>query len=423
MNDLQVAGGVSSLPPPYVPDSESGVWHRFPLQDKRGKQWGVLAFQSGARKTTSIPLFYEDDTIHGSFETDVNKGDSMRSVTVKVEGSVITGTMADDRVRFLKLSTCLWSHKTAPLPIGCGFWSFSLPLPNEVTVTTSGQPSTFRMPESFLERHTRVTVLYEISVAVSRAMFRSDSNFKTRFRYVPCTRPDPPSALRQRAYRLNRPLLGPTDDRQGWETSAPALARGHAFRTRDAVVRCTLSLPRPLCYTRGSVIPCWLTLTSGDVEALELYAPDALSVHLHRCVCWQSASTPVQHTVGGKTSVTAVARAVWWQRVDDMYTRTMEGELRVPADLVSSSAMGTFSISYTVELGPPDSVGFAPVDRDDGTSLISMPVEVVTMYATDASRPIAYAPPSYENFTPQNVAGPSEGVVYTHPGGVNMGRA
>jgi hypothetical protein len=84
MNDLQVAGGVSSLPPPYVPDSESGVWHRFPLQDKRGKQWGVLAFQSGARKTTSIPLFYEDDTIHGSFETDVDKGDSMRSVTVKV---------------------------------------------------------------------------------------------------------------------------------------------------------------------------------------------------------------------------------------------------------------------------------------------------------------------------------------------------
>ncbi|KAJ7808614.1 hypothetical protein B0H14DRAFT_3761514 [Mycena olivaceomarginata] len=317
MNDLQVAGGVSSLPPPYVPDSESGVWHRFPLQDKRGKQWGVLAFQSGARKTTSIPLFYEDDTIHGSFETDVDKGDSMRSVTVKVEGSVITGTMADDRV----------------------------------TVTTSGQPSTFRMPESFLERHTRVTVLYEISVAVSRAMFRSDSKRAS-------------ATCRVHAQTLPRlsdnahtgsiaPLLGPTDDRQGWETSAPALARGHAFRTRDAVVRCTLSLPRPLCYTRGSVIPCWLTLTSGDVEALELYAaPDAPLVR------------PSSTLWAAKTSVTAIARAVWWQRVDDMYTRTMEGELRVPADLVSSSAMGTFSISYTVELGPPDSVGFAPVDRD-----------------------------------------------------------
>ncbi|KAJ7807664.1 hypothetical protein B0H14DRAFT_2381153 [Mycena olivaceomarginata] len=180
MNDLQAAGGVLSLPPSYVPDSESGVWHQFPLQDKRGKQWGVLAFQSGARKTTSIPLFYEDDTIHGSFETDVDKGDSMRSVTVKVrlvEGSVITGTIADNRVRFLKLSTCLWSHKTTPLPIGCGFWSFSLSLPNEATVTTSGQPSTFRMPESFLERHARVTVLCEISIAVSRAIFRPDSKY------------------------------------------------------------------------------------------------------------------------------------------------------------------------------------------------------------------------------------------------------
>jgi hypothetical protein len=92
-----------------------------------------------------------------------------------VAGSVITGTMVNDRTTFLKLSTVLWTRPTAPPGIGRAVWPFSIALPSEVTILHSGQPSTFRLPENFLERHTRVTVLYEISVTLSRGMFRPDS--------------------------------------------------------------------------------------------------------------------------------------------------------------------------------------------------------------------------------------------------------
>ncbi|KAF7363032.1 hypothetical protein MVEN_00655000 [Mycena venus] len=413
-------------PPSYAPNGDRDVRHRFPLLDKRGKPWGILDFGSGARSAKSIPLFYEDDIIHGSLEMDIEKGDSMRSVTVKVEGSVITGTMVDDRTRFLHLSTCLWTRKTSPPAVGHAIWPFSISLPREVTIPLSGQQSTFRMPQSFLERNARVTVLYEISVSLSRGMFRSDSKHDSdTFHAQSQTRPLP---LRQRAYRLNRPLRGPTDDPEGWETSVTAMAHGYVFRTRQAVVQCTLSLARPLCYTRGSVIPCWITLTSGDAEALELYgAPDALTIHLRRCVRWKSADMPSMQQVQGNMSLTAVARAVWWMRSDDprndAYTRVLEGELRVPSDLACSSAMGSFSIAYAIALGPPDCVGFTPVDRDgDGSPLVSMPVGIATMYPANGPRPVAYAPPSYDNFTPHDVAGPSEGVIYTYGGGVNMGR-
>ncbi|KAJ7904036.1 hypothetical protein B0H13DRAFT_1620928 [Mycena leptocephala] len=424
MNVPPAVHDTPSQPPPYVLDGERGVRHRFSLLDKRGKQWGVFTLESGARSANSVPLFYEDDTIHGSFETLIEKDDSMRSVTVKVAGSVITGTMVDDRTTFLKLSTVLWTRPAAPPGIGRAVWPFSIALPSEVTILHSGQPSTFRLPENFLERHTRVTVLYEISFTLSRGMFRPDSHFKTRFRYVPCTRPDPPSALCQRAYRLNRPLRGPTRDPEGWETGGTAMAHGHVFKTRQAVVQYSLSLARPLCYTRGSVIPCWIALSSGDTEALEMHAsPDALVVHLRRCVRWQNTELPGIQSVEGTTALTAVALAAWWPRPEDprtdAYTRVLEGELRVPDDLVSSSAMGTFSISYTVDVSPPDRIGFTPVN--DG-ALISVPVEVATMYTANGLRPVAYAPPSYDVFTPRTLAGPSEGAMYTYAGGVNMGR-
>ncbi|KAJ6536933.1 hypothetical protein B0H19DRAFT_1382759 [Mycena capillaripes] len=417
-------------PPAYTPSSARGVRHRFPLLDKRGKQWGILTLESGARSANSTPLFYEDDTIYGSFETEIEKGDSIRSVTVKVTGAVITGPMVDDRMQFLKVSTCLWARQNATPDAGRFFRPFSIPLPSEVASQSDGQPSTLRLPESFLERHTRATVLYEVSLTVSRGLFRPDSYFKTRFRYVPCTRPDAPSALRQRAYRLNRPLRGPANDPAGWKTSTTAMSHGHVFRTRQAVVQCTLSLARPLFYTRGSVIPCFLTLSSGDPDALELHAaPTALTVHLRRRVRYAAADRPTLHSVAGaQESLAVVARAAWWPRDagsedEEEHTRTLEGEVRLPPELAASADMGSYSISYTVDVLPPDCVGFTPTGSGNQV-LISVQVEIATMYAANAQRPVAYAPPSYDDdaFAPHEVAGPSTGVIYTSGSGVNMGR-
>ncbi|KAJ7635677.1 hypothetical protein DFH06DRAFT_1336336 [Mycena polygramma] len=412
--------------PPSYQSSEHGVRHRFPLVDSRGKQWGVLALESGARSATSTPLFYESDIIHGLFTTEVEKGDPMRSVTIKISGSVITGPMVEDRMTFLKLSTSLWTRTDSPPDVGRAWWPFSIPLPSEANIQTGGQRRAFPLPESFLERHTRVTVLYEISVTVARGMFRANNSFTTRFRYIPCTYPEPPSGLRQRAYDLHHGLPGPVQDPEGWVTSATALAQGRVFRTRHTCVQCTLSLACPLSYTRASLIPCWLNLRSGDSDALALLsAPSAPRVHLRRCVRYHTSDRPGIHTVQGGESRTDVASAVWWPRDDDnavddaAYTRTLEGEIRLPASLPASAAVGSFSISYAVDFLPPDCIGFTPTNDD---ALISVPVEIMTMYAANSPQPVAYAPPSYDALTTHHVASHDESVLYTSMGRLNMGR-
>lgn len=105
-----------------------------------------------------------------------------------------------------------------------------------------------------------------------------------------------------------------------------------------------------LCYTRGSVIPCWLTLESGDVQALELFAaPDALQIHLRRCVRYAATSISASQ-VGVTSSFATLAHAVWWTHPeqDGAYTRTLEGEIRLPAGLAADAAVGQYSISVRI---------------------------------------------------------------------------
>ncbi|KAJ7461181.1 hypothetical protein FB451DRAFT_1269147 [Mycena latifolia] len=395
---LGVLAEDSPAPPSYDP-ADQGTEHRYPLSDRHQKQWGVLTIVSAARSARSTPLYYEGDSVMGSFEMEADRSDSIRSVTVSVSGSIVTGPMVDDTAVFLSLSTCLWSRKTSGLRIGRCVWPFSIPLPSEVTVASRGRSSIFRLPETFMERHTRVSVVYEVSVVISRGMFRTDSTFKTRFRYVPCTSPDPPSTLRQLAYAENTTLRGPNDDPAGWQTPVTAMAHGHVFKTRQAVIQCTFSLATPLSYTRGSVLPCWIMLESGDLQALDFFAdPAALSVSLRRCVRYQATSLVTMQNADATQSVVDAASAVWWpQPAHDFtpYTRTLEGEIRLPSDLISSSQMGTaeFSISYTVDVFPSSCVGFTPASRG---ALVSVPVDIVTMYSADAPRPVIYAPPSYD---------------------------
>jgi len=64
---------------------------------------------------------------------------------------------------------------------------------------------------------------------------------KTAFGYVPNTRPDPPSLLRQLAYQETSPLPGPESDPIGWKTLRPFVSRGVLFQNRAVGVQCTVS--------------------------------------------------------------------------------------------------------------------------------------------------------------------------------------
>ena len=67
------------------------------------------------------------------------------------------------------------------------------------------------------------------------------SSIKTAFGYVPSTRPDPPSLLKQMAYQQFLPLPGPLSDPDGWKKLRPVALRGVAFKSHKAEARCTVS--------------------------------------------------------------------------------------------------------------------------------------------------------------------------------------
>ncbi|KAJ6531485.1 hypothetical protein DFH09DRAFT_1326462 [Mycena vulgaris] len=68
-----------------------------------------------------------------------------------------------------------------------------------------------------------------------------------------------------------------------------------------------------LSYTRGSVLPCWIILESGDPDALGLFASqNAFSVRLRRRVRYQATALLMVQNVDPRLSVTDVASAAWW---------------------------------------------------------------------------------------------------------------
>jgi hypothetical protein len=264
-------------------------------------------------------------------------------------------------------------------------------------VSLSGDDTLYRLPETFLERHTQASVAYEICVLVSRGKLRADSQIKTRFGYIPSIRPDPPSLLRQLAYREHMDCLpGPSYDPHGWHDSSTAVVRGMVFKTRPAAVHCVLALANPLSYTRGTVIPCRLNLESNDGQALDMFScPTAPMVTLRRCVRFQNPTTSSKREIDWVESYEDVARAVLWPASDGNdapYSRSLEGEIKLPKDLASTSSIGRFTVSYSVVVSSFETVGFAP---SSSQPILAEPVTIATTHARDSPRPLAYSPPAY----------------------------
>ncbi|KAJ7678977.1 hypothetical protein DFH06DRAFT_974169 [Mycena polygramma] len=377
------------------------VEHIYPLTDAKGRPYASFTLMSSAKSGKSVPTFFEKEHINGSFQLTAEKGDSIHSVTVTITGRIVTDSSMDGTYVFLSQSLPLWSKTesrssgAATKLLGTCLWPFSIPLPKAVTLKDGSGDALYRLPETFLERHTQASISYEISVLVSRGKLRADSQIKTRFGYIPSTRPDPPSALRQLAYRENSILPGPEVDPAGWRTSSTAVVRGTIFKTRQAAVHCMLSLANPLSYTRGTVIPCRMTLESTDSQALDMFAaPSAPMVTLRRCVRFQNPLTSSKREVDWIQSSQDVCRAVWWPSAsgnDAPYSRSLEGEIKLPKDLASTSSIGRFTVSYTVVVSSFETAGFTP---SSSQPILVEPVTIATSHA-HSPRPLAYAPPAY----------------------------
>ena len=111
---------------------------------------------------------------------------------------------------------------------------------------------------------------------------------------------------------------------------------------------------RQLCYTRGSVIPCLMTVETTDPQALDLLsAPRSLLVRLLRQIATGEGTL---RTSGGKRlpslhferEVHELATAVWQpDRSRQQYRRVLHGEIHVSAGLKPTCRLGTFELTVS----------------------------------------------------------------------------
>ncbi|KAJ6507886.1 hypothetical protein C8R47DRAFT_60617 [Mycena vitilis] len=388
--------------------------HRFHLASRGSKPpWATLKVLSRSPTPAQLPTFLEGDKITGTFAFNLEHAESISCVRAVAQGQIIPGPAEKDPLTFLEVASTLWCKEhgdprnpsTSPYTgklCGQYEWPFTLDIPSTVTVSTT----TVRLPQTFLERRTPTSIQYVLVVHVNRTrFFRVNSRLQTMFAYVPATRPPPPSPLRQLAYQQNTPLLGPDADPAGWEQLSPFTVRGTVFSTRQVEVTCHFSLAKPLSYTRGSPIPCVITLSSPDTQALDLLsAPRALSVYLRRRLKPVLPASKRNGIFDANADLSAdpaenIVAAAWWPSLEGcgghsprISTRRLDGEIQLPATLKPSCRIAHFAVEYTVEVLPFKAPAFVSADSEP---LLRQGVEVVTMYASNCPRPRAYAPPQY----------------------------
>ncbi|KAJ7512871.1 hypothetical protein B0H11DRAFT_1947754 [Mycena galericulata] len=381
--------------------SRASTEHIFSPTDGTTKTRGTLRLFSSASTPASLPTFLEGDQITGSLSLNVFR-EKIVGLTILIRGEITIGPQRQHRLRFLNVATPLWSKaegrlgEMVTLPSGDCSWPFSIDIPKEVIIPDPDNPGAVRsysLPQTFLERNTRASAHYSISVQIVRSgiFSREDNEHETMFVYVPALRPDPPSPLRQLAYQENAPIPGPEIDQDGWHTCPPVILKGTVFNDRKVEVQCVLSLSKPLSYTRGSVIPCSIIYTCRDVQALNLLCtPSATNVCLHRQVKCRSLSLRIGSSLA-VDDVEEISRAVWWPaRSGPQYqdSRKFEGEIHLPKHLKPTSAISHFTLQYFVVILPIKVTGFVSADPHP---LIQQEVQIATIFAK-GPRARHYAP-------------------------------
>ncbi|KAL0579589.1 hypothetical protein V5O48_002427 [Marasmius crinis-equi] len=375
--------------------------HVFQLVDGR-RSWAVLRLLSSAKSTKSIPTFYEQEKITGTLEVDTEKGDSsIRMITIEITGRVVASARVEDIHTFLTLTHPVWSktsdgsssgNSSGPKLVGRNVWPISIALPR----TINGLGESYKLPETFRDMSMDVTVQYELTVHIARGKLRADDRIRATFGYVPSSRPGPPSEIRQLANEQNLPIPGPHIDPLGWSISRIAIARGVVLRSRHAEIHCTLSLAMPLCYTRGSSIPCFLKLSGRDAQALDgVSNPNSIQLTLRRTVKYHIAASFGKSAVSWKECSKDICTGSWWHSRNlqsDPHNRYFEGSIKLPKDLRPSSKLEHFSISYFVDLYPFDTAGFSTLG--EGEPMLSEPVEIATMHPKGHNAP---SPPAYDH--------------------------
>jgi hypothetical protein len=342
---------------PSTRKSRNGGTPHFSYLSNGSTPWLTLKVTSSATSPDKMPKFFEKNPISGDVIVVAEPGDSISSVSVHVTGRVVTGSAPTDCITFLDIAVPLWakpssrsgspfagqSENMPPKLHGTFKFPFSIPIPSSIAFDYQK----FALPHSFTEKHTRVSVCYELTVRVSRGKLRANNQLIMPFGFVPFSKPPPVSHQRRMAYEDSVEIPGPLDDQAGWY----------------GVDGCDLSIALPLSYTRSSVIPL----------VLPPFLRSSTEIHLRRRVQYLLSNGMRQ------TQDQIVGKSTWWDGQVDL-----RGEIKLDKTLLPSTSLGRWlDVSYAV-------VCFS----ETGAILAEVPVTITTSFAS-GPKPLAYAPPPY----------------------------
>ncbi|KAJ6551224.1 hypothetical protein B0H19DRAFT_1072969 [Mycena capillaripes] len=348
--------------PPIAPKEYSCEINNF-----WGKSWATLTLLGDPRLSRNIPIFLEGSPITGSVKLNLRVSDPIKSIDVLLRKFLWKTSMGDPRAA--DTSSGNWEEKLR----GEYHWPFSIEIPE---LPVGSEEERFRLPHSFADRFSRVSTEYYIVLRINRGKLRSDDSRSSR--------------LRQLAYQNNTQLPGPYSDPEGWHALDPVQIRGKTFGERTVNAKCTVFLAKPLCYTRGTFIPCAMTIETEDSQAADvLVSMKSSAVYFQRCVRCSFGYTA--------TNISRWGQATWWPSSDALHLqnssqRHIMGEIHLKKELQPSAEIKEFQVEYAVAVFPPTAVGFKPQSTDP---LIVQSVEIVTGFP-QGPRPKPVTTPVYE---------------------------
>ncbi|KAI0342927.1 hypothetical protein BDW22DRAFT_1357474 [Trametopsis cervina] len=372
------------------------VEHTYRLT-RNGRPFVTLAMKSGAVDADHTPLMHQGQTLSGSITLDLYDGVNVRSLNVQVIGELKLQLNAHHR--FLSMRTELYTAETRDIPS-------NQPRERGVSIAYDENRKKFLLPSSVKDSATKFSIDYHVVVHVKTGFLSSGHKLVCPFEYIPILRPSLPSLLHQIARLEGTSILGPYDDPEGWKTLSAVDMSGRLFNSKRVVMTCTLSVPLPLCYTRGTSISIHLVLSSEDEQALGiLCSPHAPKVHLIRTLTYphagymlstfgESARPQISYTEEvASTAFSVTATNVNNHSESSTNTRVLCGQLSVPGNLVPEFHMLSYDMQYSIAIYPFEAVGFtpgAPVRKP----LLEQTVQIVTANADMPQGP-SVAPPNY----------------------------
>ncbi|PPQ66184.1 hypothetical protein CVT24_000161 [Panaeolus cyanescens] len=407
----------SEAPPAYItifsdpqeelPSDAQPTRHQYAsstsgLLSKTKKPW--LELDLITRPTTipqwlNTPRYFGGDNITGTVGLKLDSAQSISSIVILLRGRIITSFEDFGSFIFLQYTHPVWkkadgdprSTTTSGTTtfngklVGEYEFPFSFPFPTETDLaecpgyktSNIGRASdrrdsvnpVFPCPQTFLERNLPINIEYDLVLQVHHGLLRPDTKIKTSIVFIPKITPGPSSFMRAEAYAQASLLPSPLSDPEGWHASEPLNITGTTTSGRKVDVEYTLYLANPLSYTRGTVIPCYVTIACQDLDVLQdLSNTKGKQVKLTRTVhFFLNPPKEVDRYLKGnkplfQMEVDEIDTAIWWRPSKDAVQEStcsiLEGEIHLANTLVPSSDFLPFKVEYNVEMLPPKSERF-----------------------------------------------------------------